>query len=649
MNRRSWRRIGRRNGVTVAAVLVVLGASAALYAFGAAAAGAADGDAAAAGVLSGVPPPPEPCAAGPGGPCSSCTSDVPGASEYENSLPVPSPKPGFNYVVQLVNESDKTILAGVDAAHRGASAPGEPVPPPVVVLPREGTWVMLPKGAPNNGNVLTVDVPPEWEDTVCPQDFAGCAALGPRFWPRTGCAYDIAHNLAQCETGSCGDAYDCGKQALRTPPLGTTAETPASITEWTFNSVAAAGYEYPDISLVDGVSITVDIQALGPHCASKPGVPAGAEPNWLSENQPLATHGVDLRDPGRCIPSFRLTRGEKGQIIQGGGGDPNDVIACFTNCGRYEYPQNPGADCNPDTDPKCKYWKDFCCYAPADDPNHVYGGSCTTDDQCHQAAGCWDLPPPAGSFCACRAFIKEERCAADVCTHPNPPNTDAQPPFGHCSDVTDDATACIGDDTVHAVFPGGYTWPNDPQVYGSDARAYRVIFAPGWSDELSRKAPITDSKEVPLCSSLPAPYGYEANRRNCAGVIATGARFAGALLSPPCQTQDDCPIIPGSNPPAHEGCYTPLGQCAGWACEIADGGPVSIGTILCQWPEAEPSPTATMHLGTTPPPPARSTEDDSCAIVAPAHANAAWSLLLPLAALLWIRGRPRRGAQRLIG
>src|SRR5262245_17545488 len=55
-----------------------------------------------------LPPPPSPCAPAPAGPCppNACTTDVPGASDYENSLPVPSPRPGFDYVVQLVNESD---------------------------------------------------------------------------------------------------------------------------------------------------------------------------------------------------------------------------------------------------------------------------------------------------------------------------------------------------------------------------------------------------------------------------------------------------------------------------------------------------------------------------------------------------------------
>ncbi|MEO8604960.1 MAG: hypothetical protein ABI629_20500, partial [bacterium] len=433
--------------------------------------------------------------------------------------------------------------------------------------------------------------------------------------------------------------YDCGKQGLRVPPRGSVGQTPTSLTEWTFNSVAAAGYVYPDISLVDGVSITVDVQALGLHCASKPGVPLGAEPNWLSENQPLANHGTDLRDPGRCIPSFQLTRGDVGHIILGGGGNPDDVVACFSNCGRYEYGGNPGAACDPTTDLRCKYWKDFCCFSAADANPPIYGGMCPTTGTCEQAAGCWDLPKPVGSICACRAFIKEPDCAADVCTHPNPPDTSSQPPFGHCSDVTDDPTACIGDDTIHKVFPGAYTWPNDPQTYSSDARAYRVIFAPGWTEELAEKAPITDATDIPFCSSLPEPYGYEANSRNCAGTIKTGAQFAGALLSPECSTQEDCPFIPGSNPPAHEGCYTPLGRCVGWPCMIDPGGPVSTGTTLCRWSADEPSPTPTHGIGV---PPSSGDENNSCAIVAPANSSAGWMLLLPVAALLWIR----RSAQR---
>ncbi|MGH3643158.1 MAG: hypothetical protein ACRDUX_29510 [Mycobacterium sp.] len=574
-------------------------------------------------------PPPPPCPTPPSGGCPACTSDVPGASDYENSLPVPSPAAGFNYVVQLVNESDVTILAGADAAHQGSAVAGGPVPPPIAVLPREGTWVMQPKGAPNNGNILTIDIPAGWEGTVCPQDNSNCGALGPRFWPRTGCKYDIEYNLAQCETGGCGDAYDCGKQALRNPPRGSVAQTPTSIVEWTFNSQAAQGFVYPDISLVDGVTLTIDVQAIGPHCESQPNAPTSMF--WLSQNQPLAVHGADLRDPGSCIPSFQLTRGEVGQIIQGTG-NPDDVVACFTNCGRYEHPK-PDAHCDPTTDDRCKYWLAFCCFAPPGDPNHVYGGTCPTVGQCAQSGGCWndgsepcttspDCPTGfdcidgvcAQPFCACRAFNKSAGCAADVCTHPYTDSDRAsQPPFGRCSEVTSDETACIGDDTVHAVFPGGYTWPNDPQTYVSDARAYRIIFAPGFVP--GTNPPITDAEPVPACDSLPEAYGYETQQQNCSG--NKGALFAGALPAPACEKTEDCPFIPGSTPPAHSACDTVTKRCATWSCEIAPGGPVSTGTILCQWPTADsPSPTPTgLVSGPVPTPTHRSgSEDDGCAI-----------------------------------
>jgi hypothetical protein len=61
----------------------------------------------------------------------------------------------------------------------------------------------------------------------------------------------------------------------------------------------------------------------------------------------------------------------------------------------------------------------------------------------------------------------------------------------------------IGDDTMHEVMPKAYSWPNDPQVYGADAPAYRVIFAPEGTN-----VPITPAGPIPLCSALPTIYGY---------------------------------------------------------------------------------------------------------------------------------------------
>ena len=630
-HRRAAQRHGRVRMLS-GLLLATLGIGSAVCLFGSVGAGAQDAaDAAAA--LAAIPAPPEPCAPQTPGSCPTCTSDVPGAWDYEKGLPVPSPAPGFNYVVQLVNESNVTILAAANAAHRGSDTPGGQVPPPVAVLPREGTWVMLPKGAPNNGNVLTIDIPQAWEGTQCPQDNKDCKANGPRFFPRTGCKYDVAQNLAQCETGSCGDAYDCGQQALRVPVRASAGRAPVSIVEWTFNSQGGQGYNYPDISLVDGVSITVDVQALGPHCASKPGAPT--EPNWLSQNQPLAIHGADLREPGRCIPNFRLTRGEIGQVIEGEG-DPNEAVGCFTNCGRYEYPKTPDADCDPNTDARCKNWLAFCCYTPPDDPNHIYGGMCSNNTQCRQSGGCWDLVT-APAVCSCRGFIKNETCPADICTHPNPPNYASQPEFGHCTDVTEDPNACIGDDTVHAVFPGGYTWPSDPETYLSDARAYRIIFAPGFNPSVNPA--ITESGPIPPCASLPTAYGYEFQQQVCSG--ATGALFAGAELSPECQTTEDCPFIPGSTPPVRSACDPQHKRCATWACNILPGGPVNTGGLLCSWATPAPTPTFTPQ---TPvggaPTPTPGSGGDGCAIDPNGGTNGVALLALVVFGILL---RTRRG------
>ena len=40
---------------------------------------------------------------------------------------------------------------------------------------------MQPFGSPNNANVLTIDVPPQWAGTV-PEK-----STGPNLWVRTGC------------------------------------------------------------------------------------------------------------------------------------------------------------------------------------------------------------------------------------------------------------------------------------------------------------------------------------------------------------------------------------------------------------------------------------------------------------------------------
>lgn len=430
---------------------------------------------------------------------------------FEATLPIPTPAAPGRYVVQLVNESNTTLLAAANAAHQVGQ-------PPTAVLPREGTWVIEPLG------VLTIDIPPEWERTI------GAGAQGPVLWARTGCRYDIAHDLAQCETGSCG-AYDCSK-ANRSAP------GPKALAEWTFNDLN--GNSAPDVSVVDGVNLNMDIQPLGPRTEHKP-----SDPHWL--DHPLTKCAADQRDEAWCPAPFRLTRSELAMFIQGSPGG-SDIVGCFSNCGKYKYPTEPDLHCTPDpiSDPRCYYWKAFCCAFPIDQMS-PYDGPCTETSQCTQNGGCWNNG--ASMFCACRAFNKLANCPADQCTFPYTPQTPSnQPPFGLCSDVTNatgDASACIGDDTIHYVMPYGLTWPNDPETFFNDAHIYRIIFAPGGTT-----IPITPAGPIPSCADLPATYGYAQASMNCSGV--TDKVFAGARPLP-----------------------------ALWSCQIGDS--VQTDGLLCRW------------------------------------------------------------------
>ena len=517
---------------------------------------------------------------------------------YEASLPVPSPTPGVppnvGYVVQLVNESNVTILAAANQAGQGGTEKGP-------VLPREGSWVMQPFGTtlvwPDGTpqNTLTIDIPPGWENTICGKGTSkveGC--VGPLFWPRTGCRFDAAHDHAQCETGTCSSHYDCSKAAQS--PTG-----PKTFTEWTFrdNTPPPLGpLSAPDISAVDGVSVNIDIQPIGPGFPNA--APTGANAaTWLSpQNLPLTLCGQDNRAAANCpAGQFQLLRKEQGMFIQGSSGG-NDVVGCFSNCGLYIFQGGafkngpcpgfrcggvPPMDCVPDlnTDPLCYYWKSFCCIAAAGDPTGIYTKTCTTPNQvpspeCEQNGICWaerGLGPPGTSTCSCSAFIKGPTCDPTVCTNPPP---QAQPPFNLCSNVSSDTSACIGDDTIHQIMPRGLTWPNDPQTYFSNARVFRVVFAPGAFVQGSLVPPITDSGPIPVCSSLPAIYGFAtqyggpgSSKFPCDhSVNKNGAQFAGALAGADATT-------PGKQ----------------WACNIADGIPPADNQILCRWFAATPTPT----------------------------------------------------------
>ena len=196
--------------------------------------------------------------------------------------------------------------------------------------------------------------------------------------------------------------------------------------------------------------------------------------------------------------------------------------------------------------------------------------------------------------CQGRAFVKEHMCdfpnTAKNCpwvTYPygyiDPINMQqffsTQPPVANCNKVTNPnapfkPNVCIGDDTLHEVMPKAYTWPNDPQVYGGNASAYRVIFAPG-----DTKEKITPTSTIPFCDELPGAtsnnaaddvYDFRTNKTNCGNPLSYGALFAVAR--------------PKSLPfPANQ-----------WACDLDPTGAGDDG-VICRWNSATRNPVSTIN------------------------------------------------------
>ena len=470
-----------------------------------------------------------------------------GSKEYLDNLPVPPPKdPNVKRQVQLVNCTDQIVLGAANAAHEANQ-------PPYPVFPQDGTWVMQAYGSANNANVLTIDVPPQWYGQF------KTGGVAPNFWGRTGCRYDPVANRAQCETGGCGGQYDCSSANISPPPATTLAE-------WTFyQNFNGTFIDSPDISAVNGANLTMDISPRG---GSRRNPLNPKDFHWLAWNYPLAVHGADLREPTSCSKNgndFKIKRSDidksvgslpfhpaLGYVIVDSNGNPtmptgDNPLACLSNCGKYKFPLEVGKPgCNPATDANCYAWLTFC----AGDDTVKYGQACKTDANCPQNQPGKDLHvacfqktgpgPNKPGTCELRAFYKEtvSQCngkpdpqfagpASKVaCNNTygsiNPLDNDNQTRFdwadqpitGNCNDVKigGQTVACIGDDTLHAVLHGAYTWPNDPEVFGGDAPVYRIIFAPGGTGS----APVTPAQPAILqCSSLPDNYKYSENRTNC--------------------------------------------------------------------------------------------------------------------------------------
>ncbi len=396
------------------------------------------------------------------------------------TLPViPVPLPGRT-VVQFYNNSNQTLLLG---------AAGPELSPSSMPLPREKTWTMLP------GGILTIDIPKEWEST------AGKAVVGPRFWARTGCRFDEKDGKAQCETGDCPGVYNCYKGGANgTTPIA--GKAPASLAEFCFS--CGDGYTYYDVSLVDGYNLSINVEPIGQG--------KNSSPYWSVTG--LCNSGQDLR--AVCPPKFQLKSSDIGMYIPR---TPDNVIACFSNCGYYEYPTAPPIDCDESKDPKCKGWRQYCCQETT--KGETYGKVCPvtpTGPPCKYGAACWDKKDGQPPTCQCMAYAISPPCSSIICTNRE---IVAQPEIGSCVGTGD--LACVGDDTFHSVCARAYSWPNDPQTYFTDAKIFRVSFAFGGSP-----VAITPASPIPACSSLPASFDYKTNSQLCS--LSKG-KYGGARRS----------------------------------------------------------------------------------------------------------------------
>ena len=542
-----------------------------------------------------------------------------GSQAYLDQLPVKPPLSNdIKRQVQLVNCSDQVLLAGTNAPR----AAGQP---PYPAFPQEGTWVMQafdPNNPTNYANVLTLDVPPQWYG----QHVGGNT---PNIWARTGCRYDPVANRAQCETGGCSGQYDCSSGDI-SPPPGTTIIEWTFYQPFMDNMGNTYYFDSPDISAVNGANLTVDVSPRGGDDFDPINAKDWHLFNWnypltvhgkdLREpTQCVPANGTGFKVTRSAIdqtidknnPGYPFL----GYVIVDGSGNPtqpsgNFNLACLSNCGKYKFPTELGrTGCNTKTDPNCYFWTTFCAgndninYNMKCKTNVGNGYQCNTDADCLACNGGTDYhiacfknagPNQLGA-CELRGFFKGTVSACNgvqdpqpaaptstvACTNTygslNPLDPDGptkfdyadQPIVGTCSSVSFNGTqaACIGEDTLHAVLHGAYTWPNDPQVYQSDAPVYRIIFSP----EGRGKAIITPAQALPSCDSLPANYMPAQNRASCAGSINDqNANLAIAKVrnAPPNQWQST-----GSD----------------WPCSVGSQRDAADNGIICEW---NPQPAA---------------------------------------------------------
>jgi hypothetical protein len=477
-------------------------------------------------------------------------------------------------------------------------------PPPIKILVTNqsnqtvlfaafGPTAIEPEGGASNwaqppGGSLTLDIPNAWFNTQAE------GTVGPRIWARTGCRYNVTLDRAQCETGDCAGHFDCGTAGPGGVSLVGVA--PVSIAEFCLNCVPEAQpslfLNYWDVSIVDGANLSMNIQPTGKFSESHP--PDVVDKFWCQNNPnsvpgiyaPNSVSGADLRDPDICPREWRLESKDLEMFIKDDK-SPNNVVACFSNCGKEVYPAAPAGTCTDQTDKRCNAWRAYCCQASnyggnactpmgvtpqpsvCQEGDHICielpggkgicpGKPCTTDKDCAPLSTCWNTNSGPGT-CACSGYAVKPPCPSDICTNVDLPA--AEPDFAKCSqnanlkDIPD--SDCIGDDTVHKVFPRAYTWPNDPQTYDCDNTTFTVTVSPGGTS-----VPITPASTIPLCSGLPDIYDFKHASKICADDIANGATFASAIEHPGEKHEWACVIKPGNADNSGQG--IPPGVLCAW-------------------------------------------------------------------------------------
>ena len=496
----------------------------------------------------------------------------------------------------------------------GASAAQPPAPPIKITVVNQSSEKVLfaafgptaiePEGGAANwaqppGGSLTLDIPNSWYNTQAQ------GTVGPRVWARTGCRYNVALDRAQCETGDCAGHFDCGTAGPGGVSLVGVA--PVSIAEFCLNCIPEAQptlrLNYWDVSIVDGANLSMNIQPTGMFSASHP---PDVDDKFWCQNAPNSAPGVyapnsvsgaDLRDPAICPRDWQLKSSDLGMFIKGE--SPDNVVACFSNCGHEVYPTAPAGDCTDQTDKRCGAWRAYCCQASdyggnecmpngtTPQPNvckqgdHICiaipggkgicpGKPCTSDTDCAPYSTCWNTNSGPGT-CACSGYAVTPPCPPDICTNVELPA--AEPDFAKCSQSANlngiPNSRCIGDDTVHKVFPRAYTWPNDPQTYDCDNTTFTVTVSPGGNGNV----PITPAISIPLCSKLPDIYGYDHASKICAADIANGAVLASAVEHPKTGHEWACVIKPGNADMSGQG--IPPGVLCAWTTLLGSPPPPS--------------------------------------------------------------------------